>query len=176
MNDFEENKVDYREFVEGPNRQKFESRLNELIKSANSFIHEAGYTGCVECNERIMLNVQLDYYADIYRLKGFHGIEWVRTEKIVAYTVAWIVKRKPLQFVKYCSEEKDIFVNERFAAYLMINECMANDGKKYVSHKNQAKLDEYLNLVLYYLKYRSCNPQVIELAIESFKMGMLMEN
>lgn len=47
-----------------------------------------------------MMNVLIDYYSDIYRLKEFHDIELVRTEKIIAYTVAWIIKRKPLQFGK----------------------------------------------------------------------------
>ena len=32
-----------------------------------------------------------------------------------------------------------------------------------------------IDLVLYYLKYRECNPQVLELMIESFKMGTLVE-
>ena len=41
-------------------------------------------------------------------------------EKITAYTVSWIIRRKPLQFFKYPEKEKDIFVNERFAAYLII--------------------------------------------------------
>ena len=63
------------------------------------YIQEAGYGEHVVCNERIMLNVLLDYFADIFRLKDFHGIENTRTEKIFAYTAAWIVKRKPLQFI-----------------------------------------------------------------------------
>lgn len=35
-------------------------------------IDEAGYGGHVECNERILLNVLLDYWADIFRLKDLH--------------------------------------------------------------------------------------------------------
>lgn len=81
--------------------EKNESRLRELINSANEFIKEAGYDQYVRCDERIMLNVLIDYYTDIYRLKEFHDIELVRTEKVIAYTVAWIVRRKPLQFVEY---------------------------------------------------------------------------
>lgn len=175
MNDLNNRFFDYNEFIEGEKEQKFKERLTELVKSANSFIEEAGYSGYVECNERIMINVLIDYYTDIYRLKDFHEIELVRTEKITAYTIAWIVKRKPLQFVKYPEKERDIFVNERFAAFLMINECLSDDGRKYVPEKYQQKLDEYINLILYYFKYRECNPQVVEFAIESFKMGMLVE-
>lgn len=175
MASYEKKELNYREMVEHIGEEKFEERLEELIKSADEYIREAGYQGHVECNRRIMLNVLLDYFADIFRLKEFHDIEKVRTEKIFAYTVAWIVKRKPLQFVCDTDEERDMFVNERFAAYLLLNECLLGGEKKFVSKENKNKLDEYIGLLLYYLKYRECNPQVLELAIESFKMGTLVE-
>lgn len=166
---------DYNYIIERVGQQKFRERLDEMIASADQYIQEAGYGEHVACNERIMLNVLLDYFADIFRLKDFHGIENTRTEKIFAYTAAWIVKRKPLQFIHETDDEKDIFVNERFAVFLILNECLLCGEKKFVSQENREKLDEYIDLVLYYLKYRECNPQVLELMIESFKMGTLVE-
>lgn len=174
MNSYEPWDDTYNDIIAEVGETKFEERLEELCASATKFIEEAGFADHVQCNERIMLNVLLDYFADIYRLKEFHTIEKVRTEKIFAYTVAWIVKRKPLQFIHYTDVEKDIFVNERFAAYLMINECLLCGQEKFVSNESKEKLDEYIDLLLYYFKYRECNPQVLELAIESFKMGMLV--
>ena len=175
MNNNEHCQNDYQEILQRVGQKKFKERLEELKKSADRFIQEAGYQEHVECNERILLNVLLDYYADIFRLKEFHDIKKVRTEKIFAYTVAWIIKRKPLQFIHYTDEEKDIFVNERFAAYLMINECLLCGDKKFISVENMDKWKDYVNLVLYYFKYRECDPQVVELAIESFKIGLLIE-
>ena len=131
--------------------------------------------GDYKIDERIMMNALLDYTADVHRLKDFHDIELIRTEKITAYTVSWIIRRKPLQFFRYPEKEKDIFVNERFAAYLIINECLSDDERKYIPEQYQKKFIEYTDLLLYYLKYRECNPQVLELAIESFKMGMIVE-
>lgn len=171
----EDRTFSYDEIVKRVGKKKFEERLEELIKSANAYIQEAGYEDHVQCNQRIMLNVMLDYFADIFRLKEFHDIEKVRTEKIFAYTVAWLVRRKPLQFIHDTDEEKDMFVNERFAVYLLINECLLGGEKKFVSKENLSKLNEYIELLLYYFKYRECNPQVLELAIESFKMGTLAE-
>lgn len=165
----------YDELIQKVGEKKFRERLEELITSANAFIKEAGYEKHVECNERIMLSVLLDYFTDIFRLKEFHDIEKVRTEKIFSYTIAWIVRRKPLQYIHYTDEEKDIFVNERFGVYLLLNECLLSGEKKFVSQVNKQKLKEYIELLLYYLKYRECNPQVLELAIESFKMGTLAE-
>lgn len=168
-----ENYNDY--FKDDDSKKKFQARFEQWLQTADDFIKAAGYEENVVCNERIMMQVLLDYYADIRRLKDFHDIEKVRTEKVIAYTVSWIIKRKPLQFIRYSEEEKDIFVNERFAVYLTINECMLKGNKKYVSPENSKKMKEYISLLLYYFKYRECNPQVVELAIESFKMGTLVE-
>ena len=76
--------------------------------------------------------------------------------------------------VDLAEDEKDIYVNERFATFLMLNECLLCGEKRFVGSENQSRLDEYINLLFYYFKYRECNPQVVELAIESFKMGTLV--
>lgn len=36
------------------------------------------------------------------------------------------------------------------------------------------KLVEYTEMLLYYFKYRQCDPKTLELLIESFKMGGLV--
>lgn len=150
--------------------EEFKSRFEHIKQSAEEFIEKSGFEKTVFCNERLLSQLLLDYYSDIDRLKDFHGIERVRTEKIFAYTISWIIRRKPLQYKDNFVEEKDIFVNERFAAYLLINECLCC-GEKVVDPEHKNDLDEYIELLLYYFKYRECNPQSIELAISSFNMG-----
>ncbi|WP_316268063.1 hypothetical protein [Claveliimonas bilis] len=166
--------TDYAEMMHIIGEEKFYERFQEIKKTADEFIEEAGYKENVECNERILMHALLDYWVDIFRLKEFHEIERVRTDKIFAYLIAWILKRKPLQFIRYTEDEKDIFVNERFALFLMLNEQLLCGQKQFVAGENQDRLDDYIDLVLYYFKYRECNPQVIELMIESFKMGTLV--
>ncbi len=163
----------YAEMVKEIGISKFEERFEELKKTADEFIKQAGYQNHVQCNERILMTVLLDYWADIFRLKDFHVIEKARTEKIFAYLIAWIIRRKPLQFIHYTDLEKDIFVNERFALFLLLNECLLCGERKFVRREDMKKLDDYMEMVLYYFKYRECNPQVVELMIESFKMGSL---
>lgn len=167
---------DYRELIKYVGKEKFKDRLLELVHTANQFIEDAGYSGLAKCNERIMYHVLLDYYSDIFRLKDFHRIEYVREEKITAYTVSWIVKRKPIQFTKFPEDEIDIFINERFGAYLFVNACLRIGKKKFVPKNEQEHYDDFVDLVFYYLKYRSCNPLVLELALESFSMGACMED
>lgn len=158
----------YREIGE----QKFLDRFNELLNTMNAFLKESGYISYVECNERILLAVLLDYWSDIYRLKDFHLIEKSRTDKIFSYLIFWILHRKPLQFTKYTDEEKDIYVNERFCAYLLLNECLMS-GERRIPLKYKNKLDEYIDYVFYCFKYRKCTAQDIEFAIRSFEMGVL---
>lgn len=164
-------KNNYVDLIEKIGVGEFRSRFTELMHSAEEFIEESGFEGTVFCSERILSQILLDYYSDIDRLMEFHNIEHVRTEKIFAYMVSWIIRRKPLQYKVDSLEEKDVFVNERFAAYLMLNECLCC-GKEIVLPEHKKDLDEYINLLLYYFKYRECNPQAIELAISSFKMGI----
>lgn len=163
----------YSEMIGRVGEEKFISRFEDLLKTAQEFIKSAGYNNTVYCNERILMQVLLDYYSDIERLKDFHDIEKTRTEKIFAYTISWIIRRKPLQFKENTSQEKDIFVNERFAAYLLLNECLCC-GNERIDPQYSKNLEEYIDLLFYYFKYRQCNPQVIELMISSFKMGSLV--
>ena len=160
----------YNDTIDIIGREKYEERVKELVEAANNFIVEAGFDGTVVCNTRIMNMVVLDYISDIVRLKEFHGIEFVRQEKIWAYTISWLLRRKPLQYVEFTKEESDIFANERFAAFLFMNEVLS-EGEYFVEGANSRKYKEYLKLLFYYFKYRACDPQVVELAIESFKMG-----
>ena len=138
------------------------------------FFEMAGFSETSYCNERILMQVILDYFMDVMRLKEFHSIERIRTEKLFAYTISWIVRRKPIQFRDYSEEERDIFINERFAAYLLINECLMCGTKHFVQEAYAEKLVEYTEMLLYYFKYRQCDPKTLELLIESFKMGGLV--
>ena len=161
---------DYSEMLKDIGELKFKERFLELLETMDSFLREAGYSENVKCNERIVLRVLLDYWSDIYRMKEFHLIERARTEKIFSYLIAWIIKRKPLQFIGDIGTEKDIFINERFCTYLLLNECLLC-GQKKIDINHFDKLDEYVNLVMYYFKYRECNSQTLELMIRSFEMG-----
>lgn len=145
-----------------------------LQLKAEEFIKRAGYEKTVTCNDRILRHVIVDYFEDIRRLKDFHGIEFIKTDKIAAYTIAWWLRRKPIQFKESCEEEKDIFVNERFALSLMLNECFEDEELPLLSNDNMNVFQKYLDYLLYYFKYRYNDAKVIELMMESFKMGLFV--
>lgn len=168
------NEIDaYDDVLSEIGEEKIRERLDELINTAKGFIKEVGLEEATECSERIMFQVVLDYFSDIIRLKEFHGIEHVRQEKILAYEIAWLIKRKPIQLKKEIEDQSDIYINERFAAFLYMNDLLES-GEYFIDDSNIVKYDNYLNLLFYYFKYRECNPQVIELSIEAFKLGTLV--
>ncbi|MCM1189208.1 MAG: hypothetical protein NC541_07910 [bacterium] len=162
----------YQSLIEKIGDNTVDEFMRFLQEQCELFLREASYKGSVVCNDRILFHAILDYYSDIERLKQFHHIEDVRTNKVFAYIAYWILRRKPLQFINDDIEEPDIFVNERFALFLVINECLLEGVNYALGAEGQKKFDEYLDFLLYYFKYRECSPQALELLIETFKMGI----
>ena len=99
----------YRELIDEVGVDKFRERFEELQKTAMEFIEMAGFFETAYCNERILMQVILDYFMDVMRLKEFHSIERIRTEKLFAYTISWIVRRKPIQFRDYSDVSNETF-------------------------------------------------------------------
>lgn len=177
-------KSDYVELLKEVGENEFLSRFSELQKQIDEFLIASQYISLsaekennVECNDRILYHVLLDYYADIQRLKEFHEIKHTKTDKNIAYLAYWILKRKPIQINNLMQEDRDIFINERFVCYIVTYECLQQKKKKSVSMKldeeSAKKYDKYIDLLLYFLKYRECSAQMLELLIETFKMGIV---
>ena len=176
-------KQNYIELINEVGLKEFDSRFAELQKQINEFLVASRYIsstaeeGCAECNDRILYHVLLDYYSDIQRLKEFHKIKHTKTDKNIAYLSYWILKRKPIQITNSVEEDKDIFINERFVCYIVAYECLQQKRKD--SHilkldaQSEGKYDKYIDLLLYFFKYRECSAQMIELLIETFKMGII---
>lgn len=170
-------KPSYQELLEQIGEENFDSRFAELLRQINAFLEEGRYDENIICNERILYHVLLDYYSDIKRLKDFHEIVHTKTDKKFAYLIYWFLRRKPIQIKEFLTDEKDIFVNERFCCYLLMNECLLqSDGgpiNTKLSDEEMKKFEKYIDMLLYYFKYRQVNEQMLELIIETFKLGRL---
>lgn len=163
--------------------ENFDSRFAELQRQveefliASEYISLSGERNHAECNDRILYHVLLDYYSDIQRLKDFHEIEHTKTDKNIAYLAYWILRRKPIQIDNLVEKDKDIFINERFVCYMIVYECLQQKQKKSESLKldrqSAEKYDKYIDLLLYFLKYREYSAQMIELLVETFKIGIV---
>ena len=100
----------YRELIDEVGVDKFRERFEELQKTAMEFIEMAGFSETSYCNERILMQVILDYFMDVMRLKEFHSIERIRTEKLFAYTMSWIVRRNQFSF-GIIPKKREIFLS-----------------------------------------------------------------
>jgi hypothetical protein len=153
--------------------EKIQERYAFLEKKMNDFIEASGNQDIAICNSDILNHVIMDYFTDIYRLKSFHNIDYSNVAKITAYTVAWIIRRKPIVLLKNPDDDKDIFLNERFCISLIVSEVLYKDNQELLDENQMKAVDEYIDLFLYYLMYRPCDPQSIELAICSFLTGKI---
>ena len=84
----------YRELIDEVGVDKFRERFEELQKTAMEFIEMAGFSETAYCNERILMQVILDYLMDVMRFKGIHSIERIRTEKLFASRFPGSFRRK----------------------------------------------------------------------------------
>ena len=60
----------YRELIDEVGVDKFRERFEELQKTAMEFIEMAGFSETSYCNERILMQVILDYFMDVMRLSN----------------------------------------------------------------------------------------------------------
>lgn len=71
----------------------------------------------MEVNRTVLHNVVVSYFDDVDRHKEYHGTDRVDNVKQAAYTIKWIAKLRPIQFM--CAEEdvdrELLYINEIFA-------------------------------------------------------------
>lgn len=159
----------YERVIDNIGEKRIEERLNAIREIYFAFLKETGYRDNEDIflNERVLIHVILDYFTDITRLKEFHNIEKVNKDKIVAYEISWFVRRKPIQILKNNKEEL-IYVNEKFVLGILMHHLTG--GRIDDFSKNEI-LKVYCDVLLYYIKYRSCDAKVLEMLIMSFKAG-----
>ena len=100
-------------------------------------------------HEMALTHAIMDYFSDIQRLKDYQHIEHINEIKIKAY---------------------ETFLLTRLTSFMLgDNINMPIVGEKSVAFTN------YLNTLYYYLKFRRCDAQSIELMLLAFKAGQLIQ-
>ena len=158
----------YDDIIEAIGEDRIKERLTAIKKIYIEFLENIKKNNTeILLNERILMHVILDYFTDITRFKQFHNIERVNKDKIISYEISWFLRRKPIQ-VLVDDKEELVYINEKFALGLLVNHL--TEGR--IDDFSKSKLlKNYCNVLLYYLKYRNCDPKVLEMLIMSFKVG-----
>lgn len=164
----------YQEFGENTIRERFQN----FCVAYEEFIHDNELEGKVKLNSHSLIHAVLDYFTDISRLKSFHKIKRTNSFKVTAYEVSWLLRRKPLQILQDNVEEL-IYINEKFVlSYIMnyFSQLVGYDFLVGLKEENGKAVKGYIDSLYYYLKYRNCNSQTLELALLSIAAGIAATN
>jgi hypothetical protein len=153
----------------GITSERIATRYIGILKRLHGFINVKKIAGSIYLNTNLLKRAVVDYFTDIARVKEFHNISKVNTEKIYGYMSYWILRRKPIQ-VTHPFPGSD-FINELFvASYLIVNILSEKSIGKNVYGANKHFYD--FQVLLYYnLKYRPVFQQSLELMVEAFFSG-----
>lgn len=157
---------DYHSIIEIIGYKRIQERLETIESVYENFAMNYGEKE-IRLNERVLGHAILDYFTDITRLKDFHGIDKINTDKIIAYEASWFIRRKPIQIVSN-ENENLVYVNEKFVLSILIHHLTNGEID---SLDGNDMLQSFCDTMLYYLKYRDCNAKFLEIMILSFKAG-----
>lgn len=164
----------YGDILDEFGEERIQERFQDLYVAYQKFIKDLKIEDNVKINAYTLMHAVLDYFTDISRLKKFHKIVKTNSFKIMAYEISWLLRRKPLQILKDETEEL-VYINEKFVlSYIMsyFSKLVGADFYNKLSDENRKVIDGYMDSLYYYLKYRSCNSQALELALLSFGAGV----
>lgn len=175
MNNIENTYVKYDELMDTVGQEVIESRIKQVSQEMLDFLQANNLEQVAYIHQMALTHAIMDYFSDIQRLKDYQQIEHVNEIKIKAYETFWLLKRKPLQLKEQIEDDRLLYVNEKFlltrlTSFMLDSEInMPILGEKSIAFKN------FLNTLYYYLKFRRCDAQSIELMLLAFKAGQLVQ-
>lgn len=169
---------DYADILKEFGKKRIQDRFYYLYSSYEKFIIDGGLSEDVHINDFTLMHAILDYFTDVSRLKRFHKISRINTFKVVSYEISWLLRRKPLQVLTDDNEEL-VYINEKFILSYIISyltQLVGVDFYEDLTPANQKSFDGFIDSLYYYLKYRNCSSQALELALLSFGAGVVAAN
>lgn len=146
------------------------ARYEWLYDLIQDYINSEKLNDKVYISARILNHVIIDYFVDIYRLKEFQGIERIHDSKIYSYLSFWLLRHKVIQLNDRESEEL-VFVNEQFVQEFLRSYLFRNPANISISNVRKDDVDNFLETMLYYFKYRDYSAKSIEMIILAFQAG-----
>lgn len=174
MNNIENTYINYDELVKSVTKEVIESRIRQISQEMLDFLGSNSLEEIAYVNEMALTHAIMDYFADIQRLKEYQQIEYANEIKIKAYETFWLLKRKPIQLKTQIDDDRYLYVNEKFLLTRLTSFMLEDDinmpivGDKSIAFKN------FLNTLYYYMKFRRCDAQSIELMLLAFKAGRII--
>ncbi len=155
-------------------KEEIESRIRQISGEMLDFLNAMDLSDVAYVHEMALTHAVMDYYSDIQRLKEYQKIERVNEIKIKAYETFWLLKRKPIQLMKQLEDDKMLYVNEKFLLTRLTSFMLGEDMNIPLVEDKKKAYTNYLDTLYYYLKFRRCDAQAIELMLLAFQAGRVV--
>lgn len=158
-----------------------ESRIAErwdtLYKEMSVFIELHELSDVARIDKLLLSTAIMDYLNDIRRLKEFHKILTVNSIKVHAYTVYWLLRRKPIQISCQTDRKELITLNERFALQYLCNYLSVRERKSHILLRSEESkgIENFAGMLLYYMIYRLHDAHSLEMMLVAFFAGQIYE-
>jgi len=175
MNNIENTYADYSELISLVGMETIESRIKQISQEMLDFLETNDLQKIAYIHEMALTHAIMDYFSDIQRLKDYQHIEHINEIKIKAYETFWLLKRKPIQLQTQLEDDRFLYVNEKFLLTRLTSFMLGDNINMPIVGEKSVAFTNYLNTLYYYLKFRRCDAQSIELMLLAFKAGQLIQ-
>ncbi|MCM1500042.1 MAG: hypothetical protein NC124_16390 [Clostridium sp.] len=174
MINIENTYISYDELVECIGEDVIERRVEQFAQEITDFLNSNSLNDIAYINNIALSHAVMDYFSDIERLKNYQKIERINEIKIKAYETFWFLKRKPIQLRTQLDDDKWLYVNEKFLLVRLTSFMLQDDINTPMLEEKRKAFTNYLDTLYYYLKFRRCDAQSIELMLLAFEAGRLI--
>lgn len=174
MVNIENTYIRYDELVSEVGEEVIKSRIEQISQEMIDFLNTYNLNQAAYINKMALTHAIMDYFSDIQRLKGYQKIEHINDIKIKAYETFWLLKRKPLQLKEQIEDDRILYVNEKFLLTRLTSFMLDSQINVPMIEEKGTAFKNFLNTLYYYLKFRRCDAQSIELMLLAFKAGQLV--
>ncbi len=171
MNNIENTYINYDELVTKVKQEVIESRIKQISQEMIDFLKVYQLEEIAYIHQMALTHAIMDYFSDIQRLKDYQRIEHINDIKIKAYETFWLLQRKPIQLKEQLEDDRFLYVNEKFVMTRLTSFLLEENINKPIVGKERIAFTNFLNTLYYYLKFRKCDAQAIELMLLAFKAG-----
>lgn len=176
VNNIENTYVNYDELVEVVGEKTIQSRILQISQEMLNFLSAYELDKVAYIHQMALTHAVMDYFSDIQRLKDYQHIEHINEVKIKAYETFWLLKRKPIQLKEQIEDDSLLYVNEKFLLQRLTSFLLQDDINVPLVNERKEAFKNFLDTLYYYLKFRHCNAQAIELMLLAFKAGQLVSD
>lgn len=157
----------------------FHKRYVNLFTTIQDLLEKYNLLDFCTVNKELLWKAVLDYFADIARMKEFHGHKHVQIDKIISYETYWLLRNHPIQIDKPNEiDNKYIHINEYIFSFFFIKMLAKRLDDKFASSiqiddfiekfENHELFDTFRKKLYYTFKFRPYTQESLLLLVEGF--------